>query len=122
MADTLLSVYKIAIDNDLPNSLIRGLKRDLREFKGLQRDVYQPTHNLALLGGANNQGGGQGGGYRGGYGGGQGGGYGGGQGGSYGGGQGGSYGGGQGGGYRGSQGGGYRGGQGGIYRGSFITE
>ena len=50
MADTSSEVYKIAISAGLPQGLIRGLKADLKEFKGLWRDTYQPARALNDLG------------------------------------------------------------------------
>ena len=55
MADTSSDIYKHAIDAGLPDGLIRGLKADLKEFKGLWRETYQHARNFSHLG---NQGGG----------------------------------------------------------------
>ena len=50
MADTSSEVYKRAIDAGLPDGLIRGLKGDLKEFKGLWRNTIQPARTLETLG------------------------------------------------------------------------
>ena len=51
MADTSSDIYKHAIDAGLPDGLIRGLKADLKEFKGLWREeTYQAARNLSHLG------------------------------------------------------------------------
>ena len=65
MADTSSDIYKNAINAGLPEGLIRGLKADLKEFKGLWRqETYQAARNLSHLGhgGGGIQGGDQGGG------------------------------------------------------------
>ena len=40
MADTLSDIYRKAIDKDLPDGLVRGLKDNLKEFKQQWRDIY----------------------------------------------------------------------------------
>ena len=50
MADTSSEVYKLAVSAGLPQGLIRGLKADLKEFKGLWRETYQHARTLNNLG------------------------------------------------------------------------
>ena len=50
IADISSDIYKYTINARLPNGLIRGLKADLKEFKGLWREIYQHTRNLNYLG------------------------------------------------------------------------
>jgi hypothetical protein len=50
MADISSDIYKSAIGSGLPEGLIRGLKADLKEFKPLWKEVYQPAMNLSNLG------------------------------------------------------------------------
>ena len=50
MADTSSDIYKHAMNAGLPDGLIRGLKADLKEFKGLWRETYQHARNLNNLG------------------------------------------------------------------------
>lgn len=49
IADISSDIYKSAIGNRLPEGLIRGLKADLKEFKPLWKEVYQPAMNLSNL-------------------------------------------------------------------------
>ncbi len=48
MADISSDIYKYAINTKLSDGLIRGLKADLKEFKGLWREeTYQAARNLS---------------------------------------------------------------------------
>ena len=50
MADKSSDIYKRAINAGLPDGLIRSLKADLKEFKGLWKETYHNVRNLNNLG------------------------------------------------------------------------